>query len=304
MPLVSVIVPCYNYGQFLTECLNSLLAQSLKNWECILVDNGSTDNTNKVCRDFVASDKRFVLIETENNGPSAARNCGIRIAKGKYIQFLDADDLLQCDKLLHQTEYLEKNPETDLVYSDVRFFDDKNPGILRTSLKGNKSDDWLPHISGENGVVLKYLRSYNFIVTHSPLLRKSLIDKIGGFDEKMATLEDWDFWLRCAFSGSFFNYHFKGDDFALVRVHENSLSKKKELMLSGNFTLLEKHILEKSTGLRHRIYFIFKYIVLFWDTFFSTNKHSNISVLMLILCMLLFPFWIFIKITRIISFER
>lgn len=224
MPLVSVIVPCYNYGQFLTECLNSLLTQSLKNWECILVDNGSTDNTNKVCREFAATDKRFVILETENNGPSAARNCGIRIAKGKYIQFLDADDLLQCDKFLHQVEYLEKNPATDLVYSDVRYFNDGIPDVMYYSMKDNDKE-WMPKVSGKGNVLIRALVKYNIMSIHAPLFRCSLISKVGMFDETLKGYEDWDLWLRIALHNCSFVYFPSKGTLSLVRSHPGSLNK-------------------------------------------------------------------------------
>ena len=92
--LVSIIVPCYNQAQYFTEALQSVLDQTYKNWECILVNDGSTDHTEEIALEWSKIDDRFVYIKKENGGLSSARNSGIEIAKGDYLQFLDADDVL------------------------------------------------------------------------------------------------------------------------------------------------------------------------------------------------------------------
>jgi glycosyltransferase involved in cell wall biosynthesis len=107
--LVSIIVPCYNYGYFLPETLDSILAQSYTKWECIIVDDGSTDNTKDVATTYLITDQRFRYIYQNNRGLSAARNTGIKLSKGSYIQFLDADDLLQEKKLESQICFLEQH---------------------------------------------------------------------------------------------------------------------------------------------------------------------------------------------------
>jgi len=98
-PLVSIIVPCFNYGQFLSEALESLLAQTYPRWECIIVDDGSTDNTKEAVNFYVQKDSRFRYIYQVHRGVSSARNRALKEAAGTYIQFLDADDMLEKDKL-------------------------------------------------------------------------------------------------------------------------------------------------------------------------------------------------------------
>src|SRR3990172_4396851 len=105
VPVVSVIVPCYNHGHFLAEALESVLAQSWQLWECIVVDDGSTDDTRQVVEAFVQIDTRFQYLHQSNQGLSAARNAGIAVCKGSYIQFLDADDMLEEKKLEAQIVY-------------------------------------------------------------------------------------------------------------------------------------------------------------------------------------------------------
>ena len=106
--LVSVVVPCFNYGRFLDECITSLAQQSHKAWECIIVDDGSTDDTPEVCARLARSDPRIRFFRQHNGGLSAARNAGIRQARGVMIQMLDADDCLQPRKIGNQAAFLDE----------------------------------------------------------------------------------------------------------------------------------------------------------------------------------------------------
>src|SRR5690348_11401797 len=106
VPVVSVIIPAYNYGRFIADALRSVQAQSFASFECIVIDNGSTDNTEQVVRPFL-SDERFIYLKQRHNSVSAARNKGIQAAKGTYVAFLDADDLIERDKFREQVIYLD-----------------------------------------------------------------------------------------------------------------------------------------------------------------------------------------------------
>ena len=99
MPKISIIVPCYNQSQFLDACLHSVFTQSHSNWECIIVNDGSTDRTEEISLAWCKKDDRFFYNRKENGGLSSARNIGLEASKGNYIQFLDADDLLDVKKL-------------------------------------------------------------------------------------------------------------------------------------------------------------------------------------------------------------
>jgi glycosyltransferase involved in cell wall biosynthesis len=126
-PLVTVIIPAYNYGCFISETLDSLLAQSYQNWECTIVDDGSTDNTREVIAHYLSRDRRFSSIRQANRGASGARNTGLRSAQGKYIKFLDADDLLERRKIEHHVKYLDDHPQVDIVYGSFRYLRTTNP---------------------------------------------------------------------------------------------------------------------------------------------------------------------------------
>lgn len=116
--MISIIIPVYNAGKYLTDSLNSIYLQNIKDWECILVDDGSTDNSNEICREWVNKDKRFHLYTQENKGVSSARNLGISKAKGKYIYFIDADDICK-----HKAfTYVNKETDVDVVVGEYESF--------------------------------------------------------------------------------------------------------------------------------------------------------------------------------------
>ena len=114
-PIISVIIPCYNQAKYLPDALNSLLSQSLQEWECVVIDDGSTDNIKEIMLPYLSGDKRIRLISQKNRGLSGARNSGLKNSSGKYLQFLDADDLIEKDKLRSHVSFLESNIDIDLV---------------------------------------------------------------------------------------------------------------------------------------------------------------------------------------------
>jgi glycosyltransferase involved in cell wall biosynthesis len=296
--MVSIIVTCYNYGHFLGETLESIRRQVYRDWECIVVDSGSTDDTARVAARFTETDERFRYLYKADEGVSSARNAGLKIFRGDFIQFIDADDQLQKNKIASQAKAFLDFPRADIVYGDVRFYDNGFPSRLRSSLHGDKPDDWLPRISGKGRAVFRLLRSYNFLVTPSPLIRRRVIEVTGGFDERMAALEDWDFWQRCALSDFYFHFHTAQDDLPTIRVHDNSLSRNRKLMLEGNFKLLQKRIRERSTGLSDKSYFLIKYAELFWNAVFSGDPVPGRPFLLFLLSVLLFPAWATIRMIR------
>ena len=127
-PLVSVIIPVYNVEAYLCECIDSVINQTYKNFEIILVDDGSTDSSGKICDDYAEKDERVRIIHKENSGPSKTRNVGLECAKGKYIYFLDSDDYIELNAL----ELLVNTAESDgadLVFFDAHSFSDDGAQI-------------------------------------------------------------------------------------------------------------------------------------------------------------------------------
>jgi hypothetical protein len=124
-PIVSVIIPCYNQSAFLAQALKRLSQQTLHDFECLVVDDGSTDNSASIASQFAESDSRFRLFRKENGGTATARNVGLRNARGRYVQFLDADDALDESKLERQTRFMEEN-NLDVSYTEFRHFRQEN----------------------------------------------------------------------------------------------------------------------------------------------------------------------------------
>ena len=225
-PLVSVVVPAYNYGHLIRETLDSLAAQTYGAWECVVVDDGSTDDTAEVVEAYAAGDARVRYVRQANARQAAARNNGIRHASGAYFQFLDADDLLEPRKFERQVEYLERHAEVDIVYSGVRYFSAAGGGLTHSRQYSVWDDGrpWMPEVSGRGRVLLERLLRNNIMVVNSPLVRRRVVETVGEFDAGLTPVEDWDYWTRCAAAGFLFQYEDAEGVRALVRAHELSAS--------------------------------------------------------------------------------
>jgi glycosyltransferase involved in cell wall biosynthesis len=222
--MVSVIIPAYNYGRFIAETVESLLSQTYRDFECIIIDNGSTDETQEVLKKIV--DKRIVCIRQENKGVSHARNAGLKMAKGEYVLFLDADDLVENRKLEESVNFLEQHPGVDLVYSDMRYFKDGNSRELFYDYFCDPTGKrWMPYISGSGRDVLARILQGNIMVICAPVLRMQVIRDCGMFDEELLANEDWELWLRIIASEKNIQYFDSPATKALVRIHPTSLSK-------------------------------------------------------------------------------
>ena len=237
--LVSVVVPTYNYGHFIGQTIECLQAQTYQNWECVVVDDGSTDNTREVVARYTGSDGRIKFFQQENQLQGAAKNTAIRNSAGTYFQFLDADDWIESKKLEKQLEYLEQHPEVDIVYGDARFFNAENPSERLYAMWGGDKP-WVLGMSGEGRDVLKSLVRFNRIPIHTPLVRRSVIERVGFFDETLPPVEDWDYWIRCAAAGARFHFENYDDTLALVRSHPSSSSKNNRRLLASTLLMRKK----------------------------------------------------------------
>lgn len=238
-PLVTVIVPTYNYGHFIGETLESLHAQTYQNWECIIVDDGSTDHTSEIVAGYVAQDARIKFIQQKNQRQAAARNHGLKHATGQYIQFLDADDLLEPEKFARQVAYLEQYPEVDIVYSNVRYFETGKVHERRFS-SGDEGERWMPEISGAGKGVLMSLLRNNIMAVNASLFKRSTVEMVGLFNEKLPPVEDWDYLIRCAVAGARFQYEDAEGVRALVRSHPTSSSHDRRGMIRAELLMREE----------------------------------------------------------------
>jgi len=185
--LVSVIIPCYKQAHYLDESLNSVFKQTYSNWECIIVNDGSPDNTDQVAKQWCKKDNRFTYLEKSNGGLSSARNAGIKKSKGELILPLDADDILHKDYLSKLTPELTKDKSLAIVSCFSKFFVKTTDNVVYESKpKGSN----INNILFENSIVA------------SSLFRKSCWDEVGGYDEQMKNgFEDWEFWISITKSG-------------------------------------------------------------------------------------------------------
>lgn len=187
-PAVSVVVPCYNYGCYLPQTLDSVLGQTFGDWEIVVVDDGSTDDSSAVAQDFIDRhpDQRIRLLRQDNAGVSAARNAGIAAAAGRYILPLDADDVIAPTMLEKTTAVLDAEPGIAIASTDLYIFtdaDDIPPQILT-----------LPPYGRE-------LLLQRLIMFYCSLYRREAWEAVGGYNERMRAGEDWDFWIGCAERG-------------------------------------------------------------------------------------------------------
>jgi glycosyltransferase involved in cell wall biosynthesis len=186
MAKLSVIIPVYNMAAFVAQTVRSVLEQALQDLEIIIVDDGSTDSSLEVCRQF-GRYANVTLIAQTNAGVSAARNRGLRQACGAYIAFLDADDLWHPEKAARQCAVLDQRPDVDMTWSDWRTIDEKGNAGRRS-------------LSPPTPPGLDTLLVRNFTGNPSTVIaRRSAVETAGGFDERMLSeCADWDLWLRIA----------------------------------------------------------------------------------------------------------
>ncbi len=184
-PTVTVVVPAYNQEAYIEETLQSILAQTFTDYEVIVVDDGSSDETGKVVSNV--RDRRLHYVYQANSGrPACSRNRGVSLAKGEYIAFLDGDDLWMPDKLEKQLQMFQAHPEYGLVFSNAISFDEQ----------GN--EDMIVGRAVSSGYLYQKLFLHNFIAGCTVMVRKNSLDAVGGFNEghDFLAVEDYDLWLR------------------------------------------------------------------------------------------------------------
>ena len=207
---VSVIIPTYNYSQFILDAIKSALAQDIPDLEIIVVDDGSTDNTADVLEPYKNSIKYFYQ---DNAGLSPARNTGISASTGEFILFLDADDMLGPDAVASQVAYLEQNRSAFVAVCENKLFRETD-----SNDKPKPFGSW-PLCRENLGVHLCY---FNIAPPHALLFRRQVISETGWFDEQLTACEDYDFWLRAAVRG--FIPHYNPSGLVYYRRHQASMS--------------------------------------------------------------------------------
>lgn len=225
-PQVSVIIATYNRAPFLGEALASILAQTFADYEIIVADDGSTDDTAARVASF---DAPIRYLRLEHSGrPSVARNRALAVVRGGFIAFLDDDDLWRPAKLARQVQALTGGDAPDFVYSDMQFL----------YADGALSPPVLTPRQKRSGHILTHLFGDCFIYPSTVLMRRAVLDTVGWFDESMSIGEDYDLWLRMAYAA---RAGFVAEPLVLVRRHASTISRRRELETYRNvITSLER----------------------------------------------------------------
>ena len=224
-PLVSVIIPNYNHARYLGDAIRSVLDQTYKNFEVIVVDDGSTDSSREVAEQFGDA---IHYIYQDNAGLSAARNTGIRASKGSLIGVLDADDMYEPMFLDTLVGALESDPAADGVYCGYQFVDQENKLLPQIENRPVPSDE-----------LFDALLDGNFFVPESIFLHRYVYDDVGLFDEALRACEDWDVWLRTAKK---YRIIHSPQILTRHRVLAGSMSTDPLRMLIARLAVLKKHV--------------------------------------------------------------
>lgn len=225
-PLVSVVIPTYNRAAMLGESLTSVLAQSHRNLEVIVVDDDSSDDTEEVVAAIKDSRLRFVRHDA-NRGAPAARNTGIEHSHGEYIAFLDSDDRWEVSKIERQLQcFAESSLETALVYT----------GLQKVDSKGRVLAYRQPT---HRGKLYRRLLTENVVgSTSTVMIKKEALQEVGGFDPELPARQDLELWLRIAKS---YSIECVPDPLVVYRVHDASISADSDKRIRGSEMVLKKY---------------------------------------------------------------
>ncbi len=234
-PALTIIIPTYNRADFLKDSIPSVLSQTFSDFELIVVDDGSTDHTGEVVREF--SGVRYVKCEV-NSGVSHARNLGIGLAGGRYICFLDSDDSWVKNKLEAQMRWMESHSDSQVCYTDEIW--------IRKGVRVNPMNKHRKF----SGDIFAHCLPLCTVSPSSVLMRSSLFDEVGLFDENLPVCEDYDLWLRIALK---YRVHFIDEKLIVKRGgHEDQLSTRFWGMDRFRVVALEKLLKEPSLNVEKR----------------------------------------------------
>lgn len=232
-PLVSVVIPCYNPGKYLLETISSVENQDYANYEIIIVNDGSTDNETTDLLNLLAAHSKIKIFQQDNAGPGIARNKGVAEAKGDYLVFLDADDLIRQHTIHSALKIFEKYPESGVVYGNIQLFQNKNELKVQEQFSG------------------KHMMIANQISVLTVMRKQAFLDS-GGYDEytsRHGFIEDYDLWLSVAETK--WKFHYVNDTFFDYRILDDSRTSRnlheKDIVL--------QHIYKKHSALLHQEYY-------------------------------------------------
>ncbi|HRZ19106.1 MAG TPA: glycosyltransferase [Methanofastidiosum sp.] len=220
-PLISVIIPCYNQGRYLDQAVQSVLDQTYKNFEIIIINDGSTDEyTNELLKKY--NKRNTKVYKTQNQGLASTRNYGFSLSKGEFVQFLDSDDFLDPNKFKDQMNIFNKYKDLDVSYTNYKYYYDNTKEF---------SDSRMEDLIGKNpfeDFVYKWQRGIS-IPIHCAMFKREIFNENGPFVSGFKATEDWLMWVEIAHKGCKFRY--LNRDYALYRIQSNSMTRNKSFML-------------------------------------------------------------------------
>ena len=260
MPTISVVIPAYNAERTILETIKSVQQQTFSDWELIVINDGSTDQTLELIQRI--KDQRLKVFSFKNDGVAIARNRGIDHTSGKFIAFLDADDLWTSDKLELQLAVLQQYPEAGVAYSWT--YDMSETGELlkpiTPSFQGNIHADLL---------VCNFLSNGS-----NPLIRRQAIESVGEFCPKLQPAEDWDYWLRLA---AVWTFVLVPQHQILYRRSSNSHSSKVDLLKKANIVVLEKAFSCAPAELQYLKHQSFSNVYLYYAEVYLNNLNDDLA---------------------------
>ena len=230
MPRFSIIIPCYNQAHFLKDALQSLLGQSFTDWEAIIVNDGSPDDTAVVANAWIGRDSRIRMVEQQNAGLSAARNLGITESSGDYICLLDADDSYGPDFLQTVFSHLELGYE--MVCCGYTYFNAK--GTIHKIVRQSKKLDF------------RSILRANLFPPVALAFKRQVLDRTGMFDTGLKSAEDWDLWIRMFKVGV--KLRVIEDSLVYYRISDNSMSRQAFIMYEAL-----KNVAQRACQKDHRL---------------------------------------------------
>jgi glycosyltransferase involved in cell wall biosynthesis len=225
VPVVSILMPAYKVDQYIGEALDSVFAQTFKDYEVIVINDGSPDQLEQVLEPYL---DRIVYLKQENSGQSAARNRAIEIARGRYLALLDPDDIWKPEYLSVQVALMESDPTISVLYSDAELFG--NPHY--------EGKTFMQTCPSEGEVTLKKLITEECNVMISAIMRRNDVWRVGLFDESLRSSEDFDLWVRIAKQGRRIAFH--RQPLVYYRRRPESLSADDTAMCKSILKVLEK----------------------------------------------------------------
>ena len=254
----SIIICCYNSEKYIAETLDSIINQSYKNWEIIIIDDGSKDLTKSIIYKYIKKKIPINYFYQNNKGFASARNIAIEKSKYEWIVIIDHDDVCETNRLSLQLNNIKDFPNCILFFGDALYFD-KKLSFSRFKNTKNKEKFNPAKLNLNKGKCFKNLIYYGCFITSSTVIfKKDIINKVGGFDNNLYFVSDYDFFLRLSQE---YNFFCSEKIISKWRIHQNQLTNRNiHLYYSELNYILKKYINHKEIGILLKINMLIKYL--------------------------------------------